>query len=130
MWKPTKINLLELLAPHPPRTNFHVIGVDEDYTVRVAKTIGRFPWHSHPNGDEGWFVFEGRLGIHTKGGVLELERGDFTVIPRGVHHSPEALVPGTVVIIFNRRDLGMTLDDPDIDLGGFQERDLTKTSIE
>jgi mannose-6-phosphate isomerase-like protein (cupin superfamily) len=129
MWKPTKINLLELLAPHPPRTNFHVIGVDEDYTVRVAKTIGRFPWHSHPNGDEGWFVFEGRLCIHTKDGVLELERGDFTVIPRGVPHSPEALVPDTVVIIFNRRDLGMTLNDPDIDLGGFRERDLTKHSI-
>jgi hypothetical protein len=42
-----------------------------------------------------------------------------------VRHSPEALVPGTVVIIFNRRDLGMTLDDPDIDLGGFLENDLT-----
>jgi mannose-6-phosphate isomerase-like protein (cupin superfamily) len=126
MWKPTKVNLLELLAPHPPRTNFHVIEVDEVYTVRVAKTIGRFPWHSHPNGDEGWFIFEGRLRIDTKDGAVELGRGDFTVIPRGVQHSPEALVPNTVVIIFNRRDLGMTLDDPEVDLGGFLENDLTK----
>ncbi len=99
------------------------------YTVRVAKTIGRFPWHSHPNGDEGWFIFEGRLRIDTKDGAVELERGDFTMIPRGVQHSPEALVPNTVVIIFNRRDLGMALDDPKVDLGGFQETDLTRESI-
>lgn len=123
---PTKVNLLELLAPHPPRTNFHVIEVDRDYTVRVAKTIGRFPWHSHPGGDEGWFIFEGQLGIHTKDGTLVLNRGDFTVIRRGVRHSPEALVPNTVVIIFNRRELGMTLEDPAADLGGFAENDLTR----
>lgn len=126
MWKPTKTNLLELLAPHPPRRNFHVIALDKDYTVRVAKTIGRFPWHSHPGGDEGWFIFEGRLAIHTAEGILELNRGDFTVIPRGVRHSPEALVPNTIVIIFNRRDLGMTLEDPSLDLGGFEENDLTQ----
>lgn len=130
MWKPTKINLLELLAPHPPRTNFHVIGVDKDYTVRVAKTIGRFPWHFHPGGDEGWFIFEGRLAIHTTEGILELNRGDFAVIPRGVRHSPEALVPKTIVVIFNRRDLGMVLEDPDVDLGGFEENDLTWKSNE
>lgn len=128
MWKPTKVNLLELLDPHPPRTNIHVIEVDENYTVRVAKTIGRFPWHFHPNGDEGWFVFEGRLRIDTKDGSVELGPGDFTVIPKGIQHSPEALVPNTVVIIFNRRDLGMTLDDPKVDLGGFLENDLTKKS--
>jgi homogentisate 1,2-dioxygenase len=130
MWKPTKVNLFDLLSPHPPRTNFHVIRVDEDYTVRVAKTIGRFPWHFHPHGDEGWFVFEGRLRIDTKDGAVELGKGDFTMIPRGVRHSPEALVPNTIVIIFHRRDLGMTLDDPTIDLGGFQETDLSKNSIE
>jgi hypothetical protein len=36
-----QVSLLELLA-HPPRTNFHVIGIDEDYTVRVAKPLAVF----------------------------------------------------------------------------------------
>ncbi len=124
MWQPKKTNLLELLAPHPPRTNFHVITVDQEYTVRVAKTIGRFPWHSHPHGDEGWFIFEGRLRIDTEAGSIELGRGDFTVIPRGTRHSPEALEPNTVVVIFNKRQLGMVLDEPEVDLGGFQESDV------
>jgi len=121
---PKKINLMELLAPQPPRANFHVIRVDEDYSVRIAKIQGRFPWHFHPNGDEGWFVFEGRVRIDTEDGSVDLGQGDFTVISQGVRHSPEALVPKTVVIIFNRHDLGMVLDDPQTDLGGFQEHDL------
>lgn len=119
-----KVNLREILAPQPPRANFHVIRVDEDYSVRVAKIEGRFPWHFHPNGDEGWFVFEGSLRIDTESGPIELVSGDFTVIPRGVRHSPEALVSGTMVVIFNQHDLGMVLDDPQSDLGGFQEHDL------
>ena len=115
---------MELLAPHPPRVNFHVMRVDGSYSVRVAKIIGRFPWHFHPNGDEGWFVFEGRLRVDTEAGSVELGQGDFTVIRRGLRHSPEALVPDTKVIIFSLHDLGMVLDNPSADTGGFQEHDL------
>ena len=125
-----KVNLLNLLENQPPRANFHVIAVDRTYTVRVARTAGRFPWHFHPNGDEGWFVFEGRLRIDTDAGAIELARGDFTVVPRGLRHSPEALVAGTIVVIFNRRELGMVLDDPQADLGGFQENDLTQSGLQ
>ncbi len=120
----TKTNLLQLLTPHPPRTNFHVIKVDQDYTVRVAKTAGRFPWHYHPDGDEGWFVFDGRMRIDTETDSVELEVGDFLVIPKGIRHSPVALVPNTVVLIFNKRHLGMVFDEPQADLGGFREEDL------
>jgi mannose-6-phosphate isomerase-like protein (cupin superfamily) len=119
-----KTNLVDLLKAHPPRTNFHVIRIDERYSVRVAKIAGRFPWHFHPNGDEGWFVFEGRLRIDSEAGSIELSKGDFTVLPRGLRHSPEALMPETMVIIFNLRDLGMVLDDVAADLGGFHEHDL------
>jgi hypothetical protein len=51
-------------------------------------------------------------------------QGDFTVVPRGLRHSPEALVPYTMVIIFNLRDLGMVLDDMAAELGRFQKHDL------
>lgn len=124
METPKAVNLLETLNPHPPRTNFHIIRVDERYSVRVAKIQGRFPWHFHPNGDEGWFVFDGRMRIDTEAGSVELGRGDFTVIPRGARHSPEALIPETIVIIFNLRNLDMTLDDPNADTEGFRELDI------
>lgn len=124
METPKRINLLEVLTPHPPRTNFHVLRIDERYSVRVAKVKDRFPWHFHPNGDEGWFVFEGKLQIDTESGSIELGKGEFTLIPRGMRHSPLALIPGTVVIIFNLHDLGMILDDPSVDTSGFQEHDI------
>jgi mannose-6-phosphate isomerase-like protein (cupin superfamily) len=108
-----------------PRTNFHVIRVDEHYSVRVARIQGRFPWQFHPNEDEGWFVFEGGVRIDTEGGSITLTRGDFTAIPRDMRHSPAALTPGTAVIIFNLRDLNMVLDDPGADTEGFQEHDVS-----
>jgi mannose-6-phosphate isomerase-like protein (cupin superfamily) len=121
-----KTNLLKLLENQPARANFHVLEIDRNYTLRVARTAGRFPWHYHPHGDEGWLVFEGRLRIETEDGAVELERGDCTAIPRGMRHSPEALVPGTIVVIFNLRNLGIVLDDPGADLGGYRESDLTR----
>src|SRR5712692_3328555 len=117
---PAIVNLDQLLAPHPPRKNFNVIDVDGDYAVRVAKVAGRFPWHHHPNGDEGWFIWKGRLQIDTEAGTIVLGPGDFTALPAGLRHSPLALEEGTTVVIFNRRDLALVLDDPQADLGGFE----------
>jgi mannose-6-phosphate isomerase-like protein (cupin superfamily) len=116
---PAVVNVDKLLAPHPPRQNFNIINVDSDYAVRVARVEGRFPWHYHPNGDEGWLVWRGRLQIDTAAGSISLGPGDFSTIPAGLRHSPLALEPGTTVIIFNRKELGLVLDDPQADLGGF-----------
>ena len=114
-------NIDELLTPQPPRKNFNIIALDdEQYAVRVAKIEGRFPWHRHPHGDEGWLVWKGRLRIDSDERSVELGPGDFTVIPQGVVHSPLALEDGTLVIIFNRTQLGMELRDEAVDLGGFE----------
>jgi len=120
-FKPTKTNLVELLANVGPRKNFNIIKLDGDkYAVRVAKIHGRFPWHSHPHGDEGWLVWEGHMTINTEFGDVELKKGDFTVIPKGVKHSPIAHIDNTIVVIFNLTQLGMDLVDPNADLGGFE----------
>jgi Uncharacterized conserved protein, contains double-stranded beta-helix domain len=118
--KLTKTNIEELLAPHGPRKNFNIIKLDDDkYAVRVAKIHGRFPWHSHPYGDEGWLVWKGHMTINTEQGDIELREGDFTVIPKGLKHSPIAHIDNTIVVIFNLTKLGMDLVDPDADLGDF-----------
>lgn len=86
--KPTAANLERTLESKLPRQNVNIIRLDETYAVRIAKIHGRFPWHSHPYGDEGWMVWEGRMTINTEVGDVELEKGDFTVIPKGMKHSP------------------------------------------
>ncbi|SDJ14680.1 cupin domain-containing protein [Natribacillus halophilus] len=115
------INLEDLLRNKKPRENFNIIKLDEGkYAVRVAKIHGRFPWHSHPHGDEGWLVWDGHMSITTEGGDIELKKGDFTVIPNGLLHSPIAHIDNTIVVIFNLTQLGMNLMNKDVDLGGFE----------
>ena len=63
-----------------------------------------FPAHRHPDGDEGWFVYRGRVRIDSELGSAELGPGQGTVVPAGTRHSPTALEPGTIVLVFNRRD--------------------------
>ena len=114
-----------LLAPHAPRTNLYVANLDGRYGVRIAKIAGTFPAHRHPNGDEGWFVYRGRVRIESELGTAELGSGQGTVVPAGTRHSPTALEPGTIVLVFNDRDL-QTIPDDEAALAaaGYTEQDV------
>ena len=101
----------QLLAPHPPRTNLYVALLDGRYGVRIARIVGTFPAHRHPNGDEGWFVYRGRMRIDSEFGTAELGPGEGTVVPAGTRHSPTALEPETTVLVFNDRELETVPDD-------------------
>lgn len=115
-------NIEKVLQGHPPRTNFNVIRLDDRYNVRIAEVTGRFPWHRHLNGDEGWLIWRGRLRIEMEGGEsVELGPGDGTTIRRGVVHSPVCLEPGTIVAVFNVKDFQHKFIDENPDLGGFVE---------
>ena len=114
-----------LLAPHAPRTNLYVANLDGRYGVRIAKIVGTFPAHRHPNGDEGWFVYRGRVRIDSEIGTAELGSGEGTVVPAGTRHSPTALEPGTIVLVFNDREL-QTIPDDEAALAaaGYTEQDV------
>ncbi|MBZ5564103.1 MAG: cupin domain-containing protein [Acidobacteriia bacterium] len=98
-----KTNIVELLAPHPPRKNFNVFWVDGEYTLRVAKVKGTFPWHHHPNSDEGWFVYQGQVTIQTRQADIPLGAGEALLIPKGLVHAPRADVENSIVMIINGR---------------------------
>jgi mannose-6-phosphate isomerase-like protein (cupin superfamily) len=88
-----------------------VANLDGQYGVRAATIAGTFPRHRHPNGDEGWFVYRGRMRIESDLGIAELGPGQGTVVPAGTRHSPTALEPGTIVLVFNVRDLQTAPED-------------------
>lgn len=70
-----------------------VLGRVNDQYVKVARVHGEFPWHSHADEDELFFVLRGTLRIGrapNDGGDVLVHAGEFFVIPRGVRHNTSA----------------------------------------
>ena len=120
-----KFNVIDTLAGHPPRTNFNVFRLDGKYNLRLARVEGRFPWHKHTNGDEGWLVLQGRLRIDVEGAESQdLGPLEGTMIPIGMVHSPIALEEDTVVAVFNIDGFQHEYVDEKPEVGAFGEHDL------
>jgi len=52
--------------------------------VRLVKIQGEFPWHHHPDGDEMFLCWRGHFRLDLRDRAVELNPGDFFVVPRGV----------------------------------------------
>jgi len=85
-----KINLAAKLAAFSEHWSPRIVGELNGQHVKLAKLQGEFVWHHHADEDELFLVLEGRLSLHFRNGVVELEKGEFCVVPRGVEHKPVA----------------------------------------
>lgn len=85
-----KVNLeqkLSLFAEHwAPR----IVGELNGQQVKLAKLLGEFDWHHHEREDELFLVVRGRLTIRLRQGEVQLEEGEFFIVPAGVEHQPVA----------------------------------------
>lgn len=66
--------------------------------VRLVKTKGVFPWHSHADAEEMFLVFKGRFRVEFRDRVVELTAGQMIVVPRGVEHRTASDDEAEVVI--------------------------------
>lgn len=83
----THINLLAKSSDHwTPRT----IGTLNDYEIKLAKLLGEFIWHSHPDTDELFLVLPGTLNTQLRDRDVILKPGDVFVVPKGVEHCTKA----------------------------------------
>ena len=93
------IDLASALAtfdePWQPRT----VATLNDYDVRVAKTLGEFTWHTHPDTDEFFLVVSGSLTIRLQDDEVTLGPGQVYVVPRGVRHQPVSSEGAHIVLI-------------------------------
>ncbi len=67
-----------------------IVGQVNDCDVKLAKLLGEFEWHQHPDEDEMFLVVRGRLLMKLRDRDIVLEQGEFLVVPRGVEHLPVA----------------------------------------
>lgn len=70
-----------------------------DYDVKIAKFLGEFVWHSHPETDELFLVVHGDVTIQLRDRDVHLGPGDVFVVPRGVEHRPRADAEAHVLLL-------------------------------
>ena len=93
--------------------------------VKLVKFQAEFVWHRHEREDELFLVIEGRFVMEYRdeeGAVsaMEVEAGEFVVVPRGLEHRPVAAREVSVLLFepagtLNTGDVrdAKTVDRPD-----------------
>ncbi len=85
-----KVNLEEKLSAVTEYWQPKIVGELNGQHVKIVKLKGSFVWHHHENEDELFMVIKGKLKIHLKDKTVQLDEGEFFIIPRGVEHKPAA----------------------------------------
>lgn len=85
-----KVNLAEKLASINEYWRPKVIGELNGQEVKIVKFQGEFPWHHHEAEDEMFLAVKGIFRIEFRDKTVELNEGEFVIVPRGVEHRPVA----------------------------------------
>ncbi len=85
-----KVNLSEKFSLINKYWDPKVVGELNNQYVKIAKLKGEFVWHHHEQEDELFMVIKGHLTIKLRESKIELNEGEFYIIPKGVEHMPVA----------------------------------------
>ena len=67
-----------------------IVGEINETYVKLAKLKGEFPWHTHKDEDEMFYIVQGELLLRFRGRDVYLKPGEFIIVPKGVEHMPVA----------------------------------------
>ncbi|HXA09301.1 MAG TPA: cupin domain-containing protein [Chthoniobacterales bacterium] len=85
-----KVNLAEKFAAFAEHWRPKIVGELNGQEVKVVKFQGVFPWHQHANEDELFLVWRGRMRIEFRDRIVELDPGEFLIVPHGIEHRTAA----------------------------------------
>ena len=85
-----KVNLREKLSLFTEHWSPRIAGELNGQQVKLVKFFGPFDWHHHDNEDELFLVVKGRFRMELRDRNIDLEEGEFLIVPRGVEHRPVA----------------------------------------
>jgi len=84
-----KVNVAEKFTQFTDQWSPKVIAELNGQHLKLAKVQGDFVWHDHADEDELFLVYQGTLYLDFKDrDTVELNPGEFYVVPKGVQHCP------------------------------------------
>jgi mannose-6-phosphate isomerase-like protein (cupin superfamily) len=116
-----KVNIAEKLNLFSDHWNPRIVGELNGQHIKLAKFVGEFVWHKHDDEDEMFLVLEGNFKMELRDKSIELNKGDFIIIPRGVEHKPSA-----------EKEVQIMLFEPatTLNTGDNKNSELTKNNLE
>lgn len=87
---PVKVNVREKFNLFSDHWNPKVIGELNGQQVKAVKLLGEFLWHHHEAEDEMFLVMSGVLKMEFRDKIVELQAGEFIIVPKKVEHRPIA----------------------------------------
>jgi mannose-6-phosphate isomerase-like protein (cupin superfamily) len=85
-----KVNIAEKLNAFTDYWNPRIIGELNGQLVKTVKLKGEFVWHHHDREDELFLVVNGKLKMEFRDKTVEVNRGEFIIVPHGIEHKPVA----------------------------------------
>lgn len=115
-----KVNLSEKFALFNDYWNPKIAGELNGQQVKLVKFKGPFTWHHHDNEDELFLVIKGSFVMELRDKNIQLNEGEFLIVPRGVEHRPNAAEEVEVLLF----EPAATINT------GNTENELTKKNLE
>jgi mannose-6-phosphate isomerase-like protein (cupin superfamily) len=85
-----KVNLTEKFGSFTEHWRPKIVGELNGQEVKVVKFKGEFLWHQHEHEDEMFLVWRGRMRVEFRDRIVELDRGEFVIVPHGIEHRTAA----------------------------------------
>jgi mannose-6-phosphate isomerase-like protein (cupin superfamily) len=98
----SKVSLADKFARFSEQWSPKIAGEINDAYVKLVKFQGDFVWHHHDHEDEMFLVIKGRMLMGLRDPEereIEVNPGEFIIIPRGVEHRPSAPEETQVVLL-------------------------------
>lgn len=84
-----KVNLKSAVHSVNKLFVYDKIGQLNGHTLSVVNVENRtLDFHVHEGSDELFYVIEGSFHLETDEGLIEVNEGEFIIIPKGIRHRP------------------------------------------
>ncbi|HEU4382137.1 MAG TPA: cupin domain-containing protein [Anaeromyxobacteraceae bacterium] len=93
-----KVNLEQKLGLFHDHWKPRVVADLNGQQVKLVRFLGPFEWHHHQNEDEMFLVVQGSFRMEFRDRAVELQEGEFIVVPRGTEHRPVAEREASVLL--------------------------------